>query len=154
MPHKNNQLKGIKKTFQNDVKVICSSRLAIMWGLLLSRQSLKSKTQERYWKTRYQLISNNNNWQVWKYNIPSFSRWIGQLNPVKSQSNYETGYNWKIREFWGMFCIDFLKIPLKPWKYICHPWIHVTCCGKRDQLLFQKTAFSLYKLCDIFTSGS
>ena len=56
MPYKNNQLKGIKKTFQNDTKVICSSSLAIVWGLLLSRQSFKSKTHERILKNK---ISNN-----------------------------------------------------------------------------------------------
>ena len=39
MPYKHNKLKGIRKTLQNDTKVICSSSLAIIWRLLLSRQS-------------------------------------------------------------------------------------------------------------------
>ena len=56
MPYKNNQLKGHKKFLQNDTKVICSSSLAIMWGLLVSRQSFKSKTQERILKNK---MSNN-----------------------------------------------------------------------------------------------
>ena len=57
MPYKKNQLKGIKKTFQNNIKVIDEqSNLAIMWGLLLSRWSFKSKTQERILKSK---ISNN-----------------------------------------------------------------------------------------------
>ena len=56
MPYKNNQLKGIKKTFQNDTKVTCSSDLAIIWVLLLSRQSFKSKTQEKILKNK---ISDN-----------------------------------------------------------------------------------------------
>ena len=54
MPYKHNQLKGIKKSFQNDTKVICSSSSAIIWRLLLSRQPCKSKTH----------LSNNNNCQV------------------------------------------------------------------------------------------
>ena len=57
MPYKKNQLEGIKKTFQNNIKVIDQqSSLAIMLGLLLSRWSFKSKTQERILKSK---ISNN-----------------------------------------------------------------------------------------------
>ena len=47
---------NIKKFFQNDTKGACSSSLAIIWGLLLSRQSIKSKTEERILKKK---ISNN-----------------------------------------------------------------------------------------------
>ena len=56
MSYENNQLKGIKKFFQNDTKVICSSSLAVMWGLFLSRHLFKSKAQERILKNK---ISNN-----------------------------------------------------------------------------------------------
>ena len=56
MPYKNNQLRGIKKAFQNDTKVKCSSSLAIMWELLPSRESFKNKTPERILKNK---ISNN-----------------------------------------------------------------------------------------------
>ena len=56
MPYKHNQLKGIKKSFQNYTKVICSSNLAIIWRLLVSRQSFKSRIQERILKNK---ISNN-----------------------------------------------------------------------------------------------
>ena len=47
MPYKHNQLKDIKKTSQNNPKVTRSSSLAIIWGLLLSRQSFSNKTQEK-----------------------------------------------------------------------------------------------------------
>ena len=56
MPYKQNQLKGIKKSFQNDTKVICPSSLAIKWMLFVSRQSFISKIQERILKNK---ISNN-----------------------------------------------------------------------------------------------
>ena len=56
MPHEHNQLKGIKKSFQNYTKVIRSSSLAIIWTLLVSIQSFKTKIQERILKNK---ISNN-----------------------------------------------------------------------------------------------
>ena len=36
----------LKKTSQNNPKVICSSSLAVMWGLLLFRQLFGNKTQK------------------------------------------------------------------------------------------------------------
>ena len=56
MPYKDNQLKGVKKYFQNDTKVIRPSSLAIIWRLLVSRQPFKSKIQERILKNK---ISSN-----------------------------------------------------------------------------------------------
>ena len=46
MPYKHN-LKDIKKTSQSNSKEICSSSLAILLGLLLSRESFENKTQEK-----------------------------------------------------------------------------------------------------------
>ena len=46
MSYKHNQLKDIKKSSQNNPKVICSSSLAEIWGHLLSRQSSGNITQE------------------------------------------------------------------------------------------------------------
>ena len=56
MPYKHNQLKGIKKTFQNDTKVMCSSSSAIIWRLLLLDSHVKAKLRKD--------LSNNNNCQV------------------------------------------------------------------------------------------
>ena len=36
----------LKKASQNNPKVICSSSLAVMWGLLLFRQLFGNKTQK------------------------------------------------------------------------------------------------------------
>ena len=47
MPYKQNQLKGFKKNSQNDPKVSSSSSLAIIWKLLLCRQSFNNKTQRK-----------------------------------------------------------------------------------------------------------
>ena len=47
MPYKHDQLKDIKKFFQNNPKVIYLSSLAIIWGLLLSRELFGNKTQEK-----------------------------------------------------------------------------------------------------------
>ena len=48
MPYKNNQLKGIKKTFQNDTKVTCSLSLAITWGSFFLDSHLKAKPRKEY----------------------------------------------------------------------------------------------------------
>ena len=49
MPYKHNQLKDIKKTSENNPKVICSSSLAVIWGLLLSRQVIwKQNSGNKY----------------------------------------------------------------------------------------------------------
>ena len=47
MPYRHNPLKDITKTSQNNSKVEWSSSLAIAWGLLLSRESFRNKTQEK-----------------------------------------------------------------------------------------------------------
>ena len=67
MPYKHNQLKDIKKTSQNDPKLIFSSRLAVIWKLLLSRQSFRNKTQEKNIEKK-QVINAKS-----KGNTPSFS---------------------------------------------------------------------------------
>ena len=72
MPYKHNQLKDIKKNSQNNSKVICSSSLAILWGLLLSRESFRNKTQEKS-IVKKRVIN-----AMSKGNIPFFSRY-----PVK-----------------------------------------------------------------------
>ena len=52
MPYKHNQLKDIKKNSQNNPKMICSPSLAVIWGLLLSGQSLRNKTQQKILKKK------------------------------------------------------------------------------------------------------
>ena len=69
MPYKHNQLKNIKKKFQNNPKVICSSSLAIIWELLLSRELFRNKTQEKNIEKKNQLINATS-----EGNTPSFSQ--------------------------------------------------------------------------------
>ena len=52
MLYKHNQLKDIKTISQNNPKVLCSLSLAVIWGLLLSRQSLRNKTLEKILKKK------------------------------------------------------------------------------------------------------
>ena len=46
MPYKHYQRKGIKKNSQNDSRMLCLNNLAIMWELLLCRQSFRKRTYE------------------------------------------------------------------------------------------------------------
>ena len=69
MPYKHNQLKNIKKKFQNNPKVICSSSLAIIWELLLSRELFRNKTQEKNIEKKNQVINATS-----EGNTPSFSQ--------------------------------------------------------------------------------
>ena len=69
MPYKHDQLKDIKKKIQNNPKVIYSSRLAIIWGLLLSRELFRNKTQEKNIEKKNQVLNATS-----KGNTPSFSQ--------------------------------------------------------------------------------
>ena len=69
MPYKHDQLKDIKKIFQNNPKVIYSSSLAIIWGLLLYRELFRNKTQEKNIEKKNQVLNTTS-----KGNTPSFSQ--------------------------------------------------------------------------------
>ena len=60
-------LKDIKKTSQSNSKEICSSSLAILLGLLLSRESFENKTQEKNIAKKKKAIN-----AMFKGNISSF----------------------------------------------------------------------------------
>ena len=46
-PYRHNQLEDIKENPQNDLKMLCSSSLAIIWRLLLCIQSFRNKTHKK-----------------------------------------------------------------------------------------------------------
>ena len=96
--YQHNRLQGIKKNSENP-KMQCSSSLAIIWKLLFCRQSYRNKAHKKSMKNK----------QV-KGILTLFlpESWIIKSN-WKSKRKLWNRNKWKVREFWEMCCIDFLK---------------------------------------------